>query len=557
MTAATAPAPAPAEKSGGFLDIIEKVGNKVPHPVLMFLYLIIGVIVLSAILAILGVSVTDQIAVPIPVVADPVYVGGAINPVFEGPGYGPDTHFEIQQTTIAIQSLISIDGIRFMFSSFVSNFTGFSVVGVTFIALLGAGVAEGAGLMDSLIRMLVRVSPAKLLSFILILVGVLSSVASDAGYLILIPLGAAAFMSVGRHPLAGLAACFAGVAAIFGVNLLIGPNDAMLVEITNEALALAGGQPITIVSNLWFAIASSIVLAVTAAIVSEKIIEPRLGPWTSSDTAVATGTAPDPAKPDKPAIEGAADTKGLKWAGLATLGGLLVVLLLTLPPGAPLRDPVDGNIVGQTPFMDSLLFIITMLFLVAGVGYGYGSGTFKSSNDVIAAVVKTFSGLAGLIFMLLMISQFIAIFNFSQLPNVIAVGLSQFLETAGIGALPLLVGLIVVIVALDLIMPGLVPKWAIFAPIFVPLFVQLGVPAQTVLAAYRVGDSPFNTLTPLMVYLPFIVTVAQRYKKDAGIGTIIALMLPYALILLAVWTVLFVVWYVVGLPMGPGYPVKL
>ena len=177
-------------------------------------------------------------------------------------------------------------------------------------------------------------------------------------------------MSVGRHPLAGLAACFAGVAAIFGVNLLIGPNDAMLVEITNEALALAGGQPITIVSNLWFAIASSIVLAVTAAIVSEKIIEPRLGPWTGADTAAATGAVPTP---DKPVIEGAADTKGLKWAGIATLGGLLLVLLLTLPPGAPLRDPVDGTIVGQTPFMDSLLFIITMLFLVAGVGYGYGA----------------------------------------------------------------------------------------------------------------------------------------------------------------------------------------
>jgi aminobenzoyl-glutamate transport protein len=230
---------------------------------------------------------------------------------------------------------------------------------------------------------------------------------------------------------------------------------------------------------------------------------------------------------------------------------------VTLPPGAPLRDPVTGDIVGQTPFMDSLLFIITMTFLVAGVGYGFGAGTFSGSNDVIAAVTKTFAGLAGLIFMLLMISQFIAVFNFSQLPNVIAVGLSQFLETAGIGALPLLIGLILVIVALDLIMPGLVPKWAIFAPIFVPLFIQLGVPAQTVLAAYRVGDSPFNTLTPLMVYLPFIVTVAQRYKKDAGIGTIIALMLPYALILLAVWIVLFVIWYVLGLPLGPGYPITI
>ncbi|HZW01210.1 MAG TPA: AbgT family transporter, partial [Candidatus Deferrimicrobium sp.] len=436
MTAAAAPAP--AQKSGGLLDIIEKVGNRVPHPVLMFLYLIIFVIVISAILALLGVSVTDQIAVPIPVDAIPVYVGGALNPVFEGPGYGPDTHFKIVETTISIQSLISIEGIRFVFSSFVSNFTGFSVVGVTFVALMGAGVAEAAGLMDSLIRKLVAVSPKRLLAFILILVGVLSSVASDAGYLILIPLGAAAFMSVGRHPLAGLAACFAGVAAIFGVNLLLGPTDAMITEITNEALALVGGQPITIVSNLWFSMVSSIVLAITAAIITERIVEPRLGAWEGADAWAAGG---DTGADEKKTVDAAADSKGLKWAGIAVLGALITVLVLTLPPGAPLRDPVTGEIVGQTPFMDSLLFIITMTFLVAGIGYGFGAKTFTGSGDVIAAVTKTFAGLAGLIFMLLMISQFIAIFNFSQLPNVIAVGLSQFLETAGIGALPLLVGL--------------------------------------------------------------------------------------------------------------------
>jgi aminobenzoyl-glutamate transport protein len=410
----------------------------------------------------------------------PEYVGGAIEPIYPNVPLTEDTDYEIVETTIAIQSLISVEGIRFIFSSFVSNFTGFSVVGVTFIALMGAGVAEAAGLMDSLIRKLVAVSPKRLLAFILIFVGVLSSVASDAGYLILIPLGAAAFMSVGRHPLAGLAACFAGVAGIFGVNVLIGPTDAMITEITNEALALAGGQPITIVSNLWFGIVSSIVLAVTAAIVTERIVEPRLGPW--------KGTAATGDGPAKPEIDAATDAKGLRWALFAVLGAFVVILAITLPPGAPLRHPETGEIVGQTPFMDSLLFIITMVFLVAGLGYGFGARTFSGSGDVINAITKTFAGLAGLVFMLLMISQFIAIFNFSQLPNVIAVSLSQTLETAGIGALPLLVGLILVIVLLDLIMPGLVPKWAIFAPIFVPLFMQLGVAPQTVLAAYRVGD---------------------------------------------------------------------
>ena len=545
MTAAANPAP---QGSSRMLDMIERVGNRVPHPVLMFLYLIILVIVGSAILAFLNVSVTDQIAVPVPDPVIPQFFGGATAPFTEaGPLY--PNHFVIQEQTIAIKSLLSVDGVRFMFSSFVSNFTGFSVVGVTFVALLGAGVAEAAGLMNALIRKLVKVSPRKLLAFILILVGVLSSVASDAGYLILIPLGAAAFMSVGRHPLAGLAACFAGVAAIFGVNLLLGPTDAMLTEITNEAIALVGGQPITIVSNFYFAAVSSVVLAVTAAIVTERIVEPRLGPWEGGIGGDATGAAAE--------IDPEHEARGLKFALIAFVATLIGILLLTLPPGAPLRDPTTGDIIGQTPFMDSLLFIITLFFLLAGIGFGYGAGTFTSPNDVIAAVTKTFAGLAGLVFMLLMISQFIAVFNFSQMPNVLAVGLAEWLEHAGIGALPLLIGLILVIVPLDLIMPGLVPKWAIFAPIFVPLFTQLGVPAQTVLAAYRVGDSPFNTLTPLMVYLPFIVTIAQRYKKDAGIGTIIALMLPYALILLAVWIVLFVAWYILGLPLGPGYPVVL
>jgi aminobenzoyl-glutamate transport protein len=231
------------------------------------------------------------------------------------------------------------------------------------------------------------------------------------------------------------------------------------------------------------------------------------------------------------------------------------VLLVTLPPGAPLRDPETGDIIGNTPFMDSLMFIITAAFLVAGIGYGFGAGTFKSSTDVIDAVVKTFAGLAGLIFMLLLIAQFIAVFNYSQLPAVLATMLSQALEATPIGTLPLLIALIVVILLLDIIMPGLIPKWAIFAPIFVPLFDSQGVPAQTLLAAYRVGDSPMNVVTPLMVYLPFMVTVAQRYQKDAGIGTIIALMIPYVVIISAVWTLLFIIWFILGLPLGPGYPI--
>jgi aminobenzoyl-glutamate transport protein len=222
-----------------------------------------------------------------------------------------------------------------------------------------------------------------------------------------------------------------------------------------------------------------------------------------------------------------------------------------------LRDPVSGDIIGNTPFMASLIFLITLIFLVCGIAYGKGAGTITSSADVITGVTKTFAGLAGLVFMLLMIAQFIAFFNFTNIPRVLAVQMAGLLESAGLGALPLLIGFILVIIVLDVIIPGVVPKWAIFAPVFIPIFTRLGVAPQTVLAAYRIGDSPMNVVTPLMVYLPFIVTVAQRYKRDAGMGTILALMIPYVVAITVAWILLFVAWWALGLPLGPGSPVAL
>ncbi len=541
------------QQSGGIvqrlLDGIEKVGNKVPHPVIMFLYLIAGVIVLSAILGLFGVSVTEEIVVPVNPPAIQDYYSDSTESLSQHPYEPYDTEFVIETQTIAIQNLLSVEGIRFIFTSFVANFAGFSVVAVTLVAMAGVGAAEGAGMMAALIRKLVQVAPRPLIAFILIFVGVLSSVASDAGYLILIPLAAAAFVTLGRHPLAGMAAAFAGVGGIFAVNLLITPIDAMLTEITNEAIGLTGGEPLTITANFIFSVVSSIVLAIVCTVVTERLVEPRLGPYTPA--AGESGNTEESLTPEEQARE----ARGLTFSLYGFLAVLAVVLLITLPPGAPLRDPVTGAIVGNTPFMDSLIFIISLIFLISGIGYGLGAGTIKSSNDVISAITKTFAGLAGLIFMLLMISQFIAIFNFSNLPRVIAVAMASFLEQANVGALPLLIGMILVIVVLDFILPGVVPKWAIFAPVFVPIFDRLGVPPQTVLAAYRIGDSPANMLTPLMVYLPFIVTIAQRYKKDSGLGTVIALMIPYSLAILGAWLLLFIAWFILGIPLGPGYPV--
>lgn len=531
------------------LDTIERVGNKVPHPVLMFFYMMIGVVVLSAGLSLLGVSVTEQIAVPVTMEVTPDFYEDVSAYTLSGVGT-EDVEYEIKEQTIAIRSLLNIEGIRFLFTSFVSTFQGFGALAVTLIAMMGAGAAEVAGLMAALIRKLVKVAPRPMIAYLLVFIGVLSSVASDAGYLILIPLGAAAFLAVGRHPIAGLAAGFGGVAAVFMANLIPTPTDAMLFEITNESIALAGGMPISITADYFFQAASALLMTLVVGFVIVRIVEPRLGTYNPADAG-----DPDQATASDE-IDPALEALGLRRAGFAFLAVLGVVLLATIPPGAPLRDPESGAIIGQTPFMSSLLFIVMLCFFIPGVAYGSAVGKYKGPNDVIAAIVKTFAGLGGLILVLLMISQFIAYFNYSNIPAVLATTLASWLGEAGIPTIPLLIGFILVIVILDFIMPGSLAKWAIFAPIFVPLFIQLDVPAQTVFAAYRVGDSPVNTLTPLMVYFPVIVAFAQRYQKNMGVGSLVALMLPIAVTVLIVWLVMFILWFLTGIPLGPGYPVR-
>jgi aminobenzoyl-glutamate transport protein len=566
MTTESAAMGADEKKPGAIeklLGGIEKVGNMVPHPAIIFIGLCALVIVLSAILSLFDVSVTYDVIAEPPTPVEETDLTGTTAPdlIFPVESY-EEADLEVQQNTIEIESLLTVDGLRFIFSSFVPNFAGFSVVSVIFVAMMGVGVAEGAGLMGALIRKLVAVAPAGALTFIIVFVGVLSSIATDAGYLILIPLGAAAFLSVGRHPLAGLAAAYAGVSVSFAVNALITPLDGLLTEVTNEAIQIVTpGETIGITANLYFSVASSFFTALVVTVVTTRMIEPRLGAYhsepvhaeTSGQDQVTSAGTDEP----EPGVDSTAESRGLKFALYGFLGAVVVIALLTVFPDAPLRNPETGGIVGDSPFMDSLVFLISLIFLVAGIGYGFGAKTFSSSVDVINSVQKTFAGLAGLVFMLLIISQFIAYFNFSNMPTAAAVGLADLLERIDVGAVWLLIGLILIIALLDIIIPGALPKWAIFAPIFVPLFMRLGVSPQTVLAAYRVGDSPMNVITPMMVYLPFIVLTAQRYQRDAGLGTIISLMIPYTVVILITWVLFFVIWYLVGIPLGPGYPVDV
>lgn len=550
-TAAAAPEGArKGSATARVLDGIERVGNKVPHPAILFLALCVGVIVLSQLLAWAGVGATYEVVKPDPQSVSAIDVGGSSLPAEVMPVGQPDAStYHVVTETVKIQGLLTVEGIRFLFTSFVSNFMGFTAMGIILIVMIGVGVAERSGLIAALIRRLVAVSSPAALTYIIVFLGIISSIASDAGYLVLIPLGAAAFLSIGRHPLAGMAAAFAGVAGGFGVNLLVTPTDAVLTEITNESIHLVDpAKSIGITANLWFGIASTILLTALLGFMTARV-EKRLGAYDPSVAPDADASQIQKAD-DAPDVDDDAEKRGLRMAGWWFLGALAVVLLCTLPPGAPLRDPETGGIIGTSPFMDSLIVIISLLFLAAGMGYGRGAGTIKTATEAIDAVTKSWAGLAGLLLLFLLIAQFIAYFNYTKMPQVAAVKLGDLIENVNVPTIVLLLVAIVIVWVVGIIMPQAIAKWALLAPIFIPVFVRLGVDPAAVLAAYRVGDSPLNIVNPIMAYFPLIVVFAARYDRRSGIGTVIALMMPFFLALTAVWTLFFLLWYAVGLPWG-------
>ncbi len=509
----------PPDNAGatGFLATIERVGNMVPHPAIIFFLLIGIVIVLSVIFGALGTTVTYE-------------------------GYDEAVGDIVTQTS-SVRSLLSPDGIRFMLTSPVANFLGFTGVGVILVAMIGVGLAEESGLIATLVRKLVAIAPRSIFTFMIVMVGVLSSIAADAGYLVLVPLAAAAFHSMGRHPLAGLAAGFSGVAAVFLVNVFVTPTDALLVEVTNDAIrSVNPAAQISVVGNLFFMIVSSILMGIICTVLTERLVEPRLGPY--------TGGVPVEASVGLSGSE----AQGLKYAGRALLGFVVVIGALTAPPlpWGILRNQETGGIMAGSPFMSGLIVLISLLFLVLGYAYGRGAGTIANVTAAIGLIVKTWSNLAGMIFLLFVIANFIAFFNFTNLATVLAVNLAEFLQTVPIGASGYIILFVIVVAIIDIILTGALAKWAILAPVFVPLFMRLGGDPDLVLAAYRVGDSPMNVITPLNVYLAVMVGFAQKYQKDAGIGTIVALMIPYTLTLLVCWTLLLIVWYAIGLPLGPA-----
>jgi aminobenzoyl-glutamate transport protein len=533
------------------LDVVEVVGNKVPHPVIIFLILIALVVVLSHILHLAGASVTAEVLVPdtTETVAEDSEAEDSFDITDFDLGNTRDgvaldaSSFHVEETTIAARSLLTADGIRFMYVSLIPSFMGFTAVGLMIVAMVGAGVAEESGLVKAMIRKLVMISPGWALTYILAFVGIVSSIAADAGYLVLIPLAGTAFISVGRHPIAGLALGFAGVAGAFTVNMLIKPLDAVLVEFTNDAIALVDpSRSIGLASNIWFSIVSVLLLTVLIALITERLIEPRLGKYTPADGADLPSAGPASLSPE--------ESRGLLYAGLGLLATLVIFGFLCLPEGAPLRDPETGALIGNSPFMNGLIALIMILFLVTGAAYGYGAGTLKSVTEIIRAMEKAMSGLGGLILLFLVLSQFVSYFNYTNMGTILAMTMTDLLTAAQFPPLLLLIGFIVVVAIIDLLITGAIAKWALFAPIFVPLLINLSVSPEAVLAAYRVADSPMNSITPLNAYFALVVGFAQKYDSKAGVGTVVSMMLPYVIITLVLWTVLFAAWQSLGLPWG-------
>ncbi|MBC2399819.1 AbgT family transporter [Clostridium tetanomorphum] len=507
------------EKKGGFLDWVERVGNKLPHPAAIFVILSVIIIIISDLCARAGVNVQFNMV-------DKVNGGTKL-------------------TDVKAVSLLTADGVRYMFTSAVNNFTSFAPLGTVLVAMLGVGLAEETGLIQALLRKAVMSTPKRLVTVIVVLLGVMSNIASDAGYVVLIPLGAMIFLSFGRHPLAGLAAAFAGVSGGFSANLLIGTTDPLLGGITTEAAKLMDGTyRVEPTANYYFMVASTFLIAIIGTFVTERIVEPRLGTYSKASDENVADLSPE-------------EKKGLKSARIAFLIFMIILLALVVPYNGILRDPKTHKIIGHTPFMDGIVPIIALFFFIPGVAYGISSKKIKNNKDVANSVGKSMSKMGGYLVLVFVASQFVAYFGHTNLGTILAVKGAGFLESTGLTGIPLIILFVILAAFINLFMGSASAKWAIMAPVFVPMFMHIGFSPEFTQAAYRVGDSCTNIITPLMSYFALIVSFAEKYDEDTGIGTLISTMLPYSLLFLVGWSVLLILWYSMSLPLGPGAPIHI
>jgi len=495
------------------LDFIEIVGNKLPHPATIFGGLALVVVLLSWLTYALGTS--------------------AVNPA--------------DGQTVTVNNLLSADGIRWMYTNILDNFLRFPPLGYVLVVMVGIGLAEGTGLFAVMIRALVLSAPSKFITAAVVLAGIVSGLAVEAGYVILIPLGAMIFHALGRHPMAGLAAAFCGVSGGFGANFFIGSIDPILAGISTSAAQII--DPDMVVNpavNYYFMIASSFIVLFVGTWVTESIVEPRLGKYEgTAERFKIVQLTPE-------------ERKGLRWAGITVVLFIIALALTVIPENGIFRNPETGSIL-HSPFFTGIIIGILLLFLLPALAYGIVVGTVKNDKDMMKHIIKSMSGMGGYIVLVFFAAQFVYFFNYSNLGLIIAIkGASGLTEIGFTG--PVLIGAFVLLAAfINLFMGSASAKWAIIAPVFIPMLMLLenGYHPGITQAAFRIGDSLTNLVTPMMSYFALIVTFAEKYDERYGIGTIISTMLPYTIFLAIVWIAALMGWIWLGIPLGPDGPIYL
>ncbi len=492
-----------------FLDVVERVGNRLPDPVTIFVGLAVAALGLSWLVSLMGVSVV---------------------------------HPETGETITAV-NLLSRDGIQKILGNMVENFTGFKPLGTVLVAMIGVGIAERTGLFAAMLKWLVTAVPAWAITPTVVFAGILSNTAADAGFVILPPLAGMLYASLGRHPVAGIAAAFAGVGGGFSANIVLNALDPLLSGITNEAAELYDdAYDVKATANYFFMIASVPMLTIVGTLVSTRIVERRLGPWKSG----ADANALTPLE--------AHERRGLLAALVAVIVTAGLMIALVVAKNAPLREP-DPE--GLAPFFRSIVGLIMIFFFVPGLVYGIVTRQVRSDRDASKMMSESMSAMGSYIVLAFFAGQAIAYFGWSNIALIIALKTADFLKSIHFTGVPLLLVFLIVAAIFNLVLASSSAKWAIMAPIFVPMFMNLGWSPETTQCVYRVGDSITNIITPLNYYLPISITAAQRFIPRAGMGTIISATLPYSVAFGLAWIAMLVVWLLLGLPIGPGAPIRL
>ena len=506
------------------LRVVERVGNRLPDPVILFVVLSVLLAGLSAVLAAAGL--TAQI-----------------------PGENEAT---------PVRSLLTGEGLRFALTEAVTNFVEFPPLGTIIAVLLGIAVADRSGLLPTLLRVTVLRAPRRLVTPALMFAGVCGSVASDAAYIVLIPLGAMVFRTLGRNPAVGAVAAFVSVGAGYDASIVVTATDVLLAGITNSAAAIIDPSiQLTALSNYWFSIVSAVLIALAAAVVVDRVVEPtavRPSPDGDTDRArdrdenAADETADETAEARAAEITGT-QVRGLRDAALTLLGLLVFYAAIWLPPGSPLRDPDDGALV-PSPFLDGIAVVLLLTFLVVGIVYGLRVGTVRTPADVPQLMREGLVEIVPILVLFFVIAQFLAWFTWTGIGQWIAVSGAAVLQSLGAPGPVLLFLTVVLVFVLGLVITSGSAQWSLLAPVLVPMLLLVGIDADQTMAAFRIGDSVANSLTPMSPYFAVALGFLQRYRREAGIGTLISMTLPICATMFVVWTALFLAWVSLGIPLG-------